>query len=676
VPSPVLFDVLVICAVAVAVGYLCHRLRVPEIVGFLATGAVAGPHALGLVRNVHEVEALAEIGVALLLFTIGLEFSRERLRQLRHAVFRGGLLQVALTVAAGAGLVLACGVAWRTAVFAGFLLALSSTAIVLRALQARRELATAHGRASLGMLLFQDLMIVPMLLAVPLLAGAEVPTGGAIAVRVAAAMAILGAVVAGSGWLVPRLLHRIARTRSRELFLLAVIVVALGVAWLLTYAGISLALGAFLAGFLLAESEFRHQALGQILPFRDVFTSFFFVSAGMLLDPGFVAASAPTVAGLVLAVLLLKSAIAAGTALATGLALRPALLAGLAVAQVGEFSFVLSRSGLEAGLLDPAQTRLFVAVSVLSMVLTPPIIALAPRTAALALRLPGSRRLAGRSASATDGDPAELSNHMIVIGLGLNGRNLTRAARGAGIPYVVIELDADIAASARRAGEPVIFGDGAEATILERAAVGAARIAVVAVSDVEATRRIVSTARALAPGVHILARTRHVEELHRLCELGADAVIPEEFETSIEIFTRALRHYLVPEDEIERFTAEVRAGGYEMLTTARRPTDRAAALGSLLVEAGVGTLRVGAGSPLVGRSLVESGLRARCGVSVLAIRRAGGVITNPGGDTVLAIGDALVLLGDGGQFAAAAAWLGGAQADAADATQTAAPTRA
>ncbi|MBP7148997.1 MAG: cation:proton antiporter, partial [Acidobacteria bacterium] len=424
-------DLLAIFAVSVAVLWVSHKLRLPSVVGFLLTGVVAGPHGIGLVRASQQVETLAEIGVVLLLFTIGLELSFERVARAGRALLVGGPLQVVLTTVA----VAAVAVAWRVplplAILAGLLVSLSSTAIVLRVLQDRAELDTPHGRTIMGALIFQDLAFLPMMLALPFLAGGE-GAGAAHLLRIAGGVLALVLVLFAGRWVVPRLLFQVATIRSREAFLLAILVLGLGIAWLGSQAGLSLSLGAFLAGLLLSESEYAHEALASTASLRDLFTSFFFVSVGMLLDLAFVATHLPVVAAVTLGVLLLKIGPAALAAAAAGLPLRSAVLSALALAQVGEFSFVLAGAGLDAGLLEGHAFQLFIAISVLTMVLTPFVIS----AGSLPLMLPGRRWREER------GDGAVVRalprDQLLIVGFGLNGRNLAHAARHAGIPYTVL----------------------------------------------------------------------------------------------------------------------------------------------------------------------------------------------------------------------------------------------
>ncbi len=643
---PLLNDIVIIFGLAVAVLFICHRLHVPAVVGFLLTGIFVGPYGFGLVKAVHEVEMFAEVGIVLLLFTIGIEFSLERLLQIRKSVLLGGSLQVLLTFAATffiAGRLF--GQAFGEAVFLGFLVSLSSTAIVLKLIQERAEVDSPQGRTTLGILIFQDIIIVPMILITPLLAGATGNLGESVLVLLAKGVGIIGLVFVSAKWVVPRLLYQIARTRSQELFILSIVVICLAVAWITSSAGLSLALGAFLAGLIISESEYSHQALGNILPFRDVFTSLFFVSIGMLLDVGFLFRQPGTILLIALGILLLKSIIACFATVLLGFPLRIAILVGLALGQVGEFSFILSRTGVEHGLLAGDTYQMFLAFSVLSMAATPFIITLAPRAADVILRLPLPRRLVAGFYPVPEIKAETKKDHLIIIGFGVNGRNVARAARLSGIPYAVIEMNPETVRNEQAQGEPICYGDSTQEVVLEHANIREARIVVIAINDPATTRRITEIIRRLNSRVHLIVRSRYLQEMKPLYELGADEVIPEEFETSVEIFTRVLAKYLVPRDEIERLVAEIRSDGYEMFRSLSNESSALSDLSLQLPDIEISTLRVVEGSPLVGKSLAETDLRKKYGVTVLAIRRNSKILSNPDVNMPFYDNDVLFVLG-------------------------------
>jgi len=452
-------------------------------------------------------------------------------------------------------------------------------------------------------------------------------------------------VIIGSKWVVPHVLYQIARTRSRELFLLTVVVICLSVTWLTSSAGLSLALGAFLAGLIISESEYSYQALGSILPFRDVFTSLFFVSIGMLLNVGFLFQHPGSVILITLGVVIVKSVIAGFTTLLLGFPIRTAILVGLALAQVGEFSFILSKAGAQHGLLTGDTYQMFLSFSVLSMVATPFIITMAPAIADFVSRLPLPKKVkSGMYPGAEIKVSAKKKNHLIVIGFGVNGRNVARAASVAGIPYVIIEMNPETVRSEQARGEPIYFGDATQGVIVQHANIKEARVVVVAINDPPATRKITEIVRRYNPKVYLIVRTRYVQEMKPLYDLGADEVIPEEFETSVEIFTRVLVKYLIPRDEIEKFTAEVRADGYGILRSSSKESAFLSDLKTHLPDIEITTFRINHGSSLIGKSLAQIDFRKKYGVTLLAIQRGLQTVTNPGGNTRLCENDLLVVI--------------------------------
>ena len=650
---PLLNDIVIIFGLSIVVLFICHRFQIPSIVGFLLTGVLAGPHGLGLIKALHEVELLAEVGVVLLLFTIGIEFSLKSLLQIKKSVLLGGSLQVTLTLLAAFFIARYLGQAFGQAVFIGFLAALSSTAIVLKLIQERAEVDSPHGRTTLAILIYQDVIIVPMILFTPLLAGATGNLGETLLILTAKGIGVIVLVIVSARWIVPQALYQITRTRNRELFLLSVIVICLAVAWITSSMGLSLALGAFLAGLIISESEYSHQALGNILPFRDVFTSFFFVSIGMLLDIGYLFQQPLLIVLITAGVLALKTVIAGFVTILLGFPLRTGILVGLAVSQVGEFSFILSKTGIEHGLLAGDIYQMFLSVSVLTMAATPLIIAAAPRISDIILRLPLPRRLKSGVSHAREIEKTHKNDHLVIIGFGVNGRNLARAARAGKIPYVIIEMNPEVVREQSAKGEAINFGDASQEAVLTHAGIKDARIVVVAINDPSATRRITELAHKLNPAVHLIVRTRYLQEMQPLHKLGANEVIPEEFETSVEIFSRVLVKYLIPRDEIEKFIAEVRAGEYEIF---RSLSIGSAALSDLkrhLPDVDICTLRVDDTSTVVGKSLAQIGLRQKYGVTLLAIRRDSQIMSNLRGEAKICAGDLLIVLGQTDEIVAA-----------------------
>jgi monovalent cation:H+ antiporter-2, CPA2 family len=556
---PLLRDLLTLLLLAVPVALLCHRLRLPTIIGFMLVGVLSGPHGLRLVTDVDAVNVLAEIGVALLLFVIGLEFSFQRLLRMRRLLFVGGGLQVLLTITLAAGLLVATRYPFRQAVLAGFLLALSSTALVLRSYQERAEIDAPHGRVALGILLFQDLCIIPMMILVPVLAGSGGDSFAAVGLALVKAVLALLIIVAAARLAVPFLLRRVVRLRSSEVFIITTALVVFGTSWLTAQVGLSLSIGAFIAGLVLSESDYSHQVVADFLPFRDLFISLFFVSLGMLLSLEQLLERLPLVLIVVLGLIGLKLLTGSLAVRLLGYPPRVALLTGIGLAQVGEFSFVLAREGVLAGLLSAGDYQVFLGSAIISMAATPLLIGLAPR-----LAFAGDRSREGTADESASSHPA-LSGHVIIAGFGVNGRNLSRVLRSANIEHLVLELNADRAEEAMSRGEPVLYGDATRREMLHRARIAEARVLVLAISDPLAARHIVVLARALNQRIQIIVRTRYVHELPDLLKLGADSVIPEEFETSIQISARVLQEFEISQDDIGKLVEEVRREGYQIL---------------------------------------------------------------------------------------------------------------
>jgi len=651
----ILKDILIILALSMVVLFICHRLKVPAVVGFLITGIFAGPHGLGLITADKEVQVLAEIGVVMLLFTIGIEFSLKDLVRIKRAVLMGGTLQVLMTLAATFLFSRYFGFGLGESVFAGFLVALSSTAIVMKLMQDRAEIYSPHGQTILGILIYQDIIIVPMILITPFLAGKAGTIGTSLPLLLAKAIGIIVLVILSAEYIVPKIMYHIARTRIRELFLLSIVVMCLAVAWLTHSMKLSLALGAFLAGLIISESEYSHQALSNILPFRDLFTSFFFISIGMLLDTHFLFIKPGLVFVLFLGVLVAKAILGMAAAFLLGLPMRTAVLVGLGLCQVGEFSFILSEEGVKYGLIGGDFYQLFLAVSILTMAATPFIIMFGQRIAEALMRLPLPKKMKSGlyplQGLTRAGDKVTMKDHLIIVGFGLNGRNVARAARLAGVSYLIIEMNPETVRIEKKKGEPIYYGDAGQEAVLKHANIKEARIVVLVISDPAAARRIALVTHRLNPEVHIIARTRFLQEMEPLYQLGVNEVIPEEFETSVEIFSRVLSRYLIPRDEIERFVNDVRSEGYEMFR--RLPGDPSAFcdLQSYIPDVQINTIRVEAGSPFAGKTLSEVELRKKYGVTLLAIRRGIEVLSNPKADTRIEVDDILVVLAPIGKLA-------------------------
>lgn len=654
---PLFTDLLILLLASIPIAFICHRLRLPVIVGFMITGVMIGPSALGFIKDAHAIESMAEIGVALLLFTIGLEFSLQRLMEMKRLVLGGGGLQVVFTILIVVAVEKLAGRPTNQAVFFGFLFALSSTAIVLKSYMDRMEIDTIYGRASVGILLFQDLCIVPMMLLVPMLSGQQGASAANIALTLGKAAAVIAGIVFTARTVVPFLLFHIVRLRSPEVFIIFVVLVSLGAAWLTSHFGLSMALGAFIAGLVLSESEYSHQIVSDILPFRDVFNSIFFMSIGMLLSPGSLARNLSVVMVWLAAVIIGKAAIVAVVIRLLQYPLRVAVTVGLGLAQVGEFSFVLAKMGVAQNILSQNDYQLFLAASILSMIATPFLINAAPKIGFALQSLFNQRHLRLDDVAEQTGAAHGLNHHVIVVGYGINGRNLTKVLHRLGIQYLVLELNAETVRAARAQGVPIQYGDAGRQLALQHAGAPQAAIMVLAISDPVMTRHAVALAREMNPDLHIIVRTRYMSEVAGLFDLGASEVVPEEFETSVEIFSRVLRQYGVSRNVIEREVEEVRKEGYGMLRSTSLPLVEMNRLAEAFAETSTETVFIGDDSPSVGRTLKELDLRNRTGATATAIVRNGNMEINPGPEFRIEADDILVLIGQPGQIGPAAEYV-------------------
>jgi CPA2 family monovalent cation:H+ antiporter-2 len=634
-------DLTLVLLAALAGGFLAQRLGQPLMVGYVLAGVLVGPFTGGFtVVNVHDIEQLAELGVALLLFSLGLELSFRELKPVRAVALGGATLQIIATIALGLVLGSALGWAWRPALWFGALISLSSTMVVLKTIQAQGRLGTLSSRVMFGILVVQDLAVVPLMIVLPELSA---PGGGLVRIGSAALRAILllGAIVLVATRLVPRLMALVARWNSRELFLLSTTTLALGVGYVTWSFGLSMALGAFLAGLVINESEYAHQALSDIVPLRDLFGMLFFVSVGMLLDPALVWQQLGALVFVVIAIVVGKAAILAGVVRAFGYWNVVPLAVGLTLFQVGEFAFVLARVGLSSGAITNELYTLTLNAAIVTMVLTPVVSGLTSvvyerfwqhrdREAFEAINLPG----------------AALSNHVLVAGWGRVGRSIGDALSHLSLPYVIVEFDDRRVQQARVAGVPVIYGDASQTVVLEAAGVGLARAMLVTAPAFSDVRNIVRAARQVSPDLPIVARADGTEAIHGLYALGVQEVASPEFEAGIEMTRQALLHLNVPAYDILRVASAIRRERYGV------PGGELDAQRANLTQVAEVTrhldftwLRLPDDSPFDGRTLGELQVRTTTGASVVGVVHAGALTANPDGRVYLEAGDLVAVLG-------------------------------
>lgn len=639
-----LYELFVVLLSATLVVLIFHRLKLPHIVGFLVCGILVGPHGLDLIIRIEDIEVLAEIGVVLLLFTIGLEFSLAELRRIKRDVLLGGSLQVIGSAGFAFLVAMLFGMSLPRAIFFGQLFALSSTAIVLSVLASRGEMGTFHGRITLGILLFQDLCVVPMMLITPLLSGEAGFQIFPIALSLGKALALVGVILLLAVFVVPKILEILVQVRLREVLVLGVVIVCIGTAWLTSWLGLSLALGAFIAGLAISESPYSHQVFAEILPFKDVFNSLFFVSVGMLLDVKFLITHLIPLAILVVGTLLAKAILAGGAAKILSGSTRAALLVGLGIAQIGEFSFVLAKIGMKHQLLDANLYQGFLAVAVITMMATPFLIRIAPR---LTRRVPErlDSKLAKDQQQASSNHLVGLRDHTIIVGFGLNGRYLARVLKESSLPYCILELNPQTVRAAQKEGEPIGFGDASRLEILQVVNLAEARILVITVAEMPAARRVISVARQNHPTLYIITRTRFAADVEELYRLGANQVIAGEFETAIEIFGHVLTEYDLPRNVIGSYIETIRREGSPMLRKPQLPPASIERLRQLLAGSIVENFLLLENSPAIGKNLAQLDLRNQTGATIIAIVRDNRPFANPSPDFVLTSGDLLVVMG-------------------------------
>ncbi len=562
---PLINEFLIIFVLSIIVLLLCYRVHIPAVVGFLLTGVISGPYGFALVKQVEDVQSLSNIGIILLLFTVGMEISVKKILEIKRLFFAGGVLQVLLTMLGGFVIAKAIGRPTGEAIFLGCLLALSSTAVVLRMMVQKGEADTPHGRGTLAILIFQDFCAVPMMLIIPILAGENSDWDWELISRALEGLLIISAVFAAGWWIVPKLLFHVARTRIRELFLLTVISICLAVAWASQLAGLSLSLGAFLAGLIISNSDFSHEAISDIIPFQDLFISFFFVSVGMLLDISFVYNHPLLIIGMTILVVALKAIAVTFSGVCAGLPLRTAAWMGLSLAQISEFSFVLAKTGSEHGLAPPMQYQLFLAIAILSIALTPWLINYAHAWAGFWDRLPLPNRLKRGYSAPKSKEEQKLEKHVIIVGFGLSGNALAHTCKESSIPYVIVEMNPHTVRREQLNGQPIHYGDASHETVLDHLQIQTAAAVAIVINDSAGAVRIIKKVRQLNPTVYTIVRTRYMQDVKQLYSIGANDVIPDEYGSAVEIFTRVLHNYSVPKDKIQELVTSSLAEHYELL---------------------------------------------------------------------------------------------------------------
>ncbi len=632
-------DLVLLLVVSLPINIIFHRFRLPSVMGFISAGLVIGPFGMKLVEDLESVEKLAEIGVVLLLFVVGLEFSLGRLLENLTKILKAGGVQVLIGSLGAFAILRYWGVAQNSAILIALLATLSSTAIVMKMIAESAEIETSHGQICIGILLVQDLAVVPILLIMPLLASTgKVESAGVAGAFFLSILAVILVVVV-SRLVAPKALEYVARKGNQEHLTLTVLLIILGTAWASQSLGLSLAMGAFIAGMILSDSEYSHQIILDILPLRDYFSAIFFISIGMLLDLSLFAEEGWEILGLLFVVIVLKAVAAYLATWFSGHPPRIAFIAGLRLAQIGEFSLALSKIGADKGILSDLQYQTFLFVSALSMLLAPLLIQASSKWS---LRLfAGSSKDEGEENS----DVETLNEHVVIVGYGMVGQNLSRVLREVQIPFQIIELDGESVKRALKEKMNVLYGDSARGETLLRAGVQNARSIVFAIQDHSATEQGIKLARQINPDIHIMVCARYSNEVEGLMSMGADQVIQEEFESSIEIFSRVLREFRVPNNVIEQQIELVRMEGYSMLRGFSLNAESMRKFSTYLTASLTESYQVMDDSWAKGQTLGEINLKERTGAELIAVVRGGTVTANPPEDFACAENDMLVLFG-------------------------------
>lgn len=633
-------DLAIVIVAGLAGGLVAQQLRQPLILGYILAGVLVGPHSVGrAVTNTHDIELLAEIGVALLLFGLGLEFSLKQLRPVSRIALIGTPIQMALTIGLGVGLGRLFGWTWTSGIWLGALISLSSTMVLLKTLVAQGRMGTLSSRVMIGILIAQDLVVVPLMILLPAMSDPGAGLRALASAALKAALFLTLMFVVGTRVL-PKLMQLIAVRQSRELFLLAITAIGLGVGYGTYLFGLSFAFGPFVAGLVLSESDYAHQALSDIIPLRDVFGMLFFASVGMLIDPRLLLATAGPVTVVLLALLLGKSLILGVLAYLFGYRNVVPLAVALGLWQVGEFAFVLGRVGVTTGSLSIEAFTLVLNAAVVSMVLTPAVSGLTTPVYAW------WRRRAGREPFQTINLPTSgLSEHVVVIGGGRVGRFTVEFLQRLGLPAVLIELDYRRFEQARATGAAAVFGDATQAVVLEATHVGRARLVLITVPIVTVTEAIVEQVRRMNPRARIVARAEGAEQLRHLQAQGLTEVVQPELEAGLEMVRQSLLHMDYGVTEVHRVSTQLRQEMYAPLFGDDSDYQKLVQLGAAGQLFDFVWVEVGRDSALDGHTIADLALRTRTGATVVGIMRNGGMISNPSPTERLEASDLLAVAG-------------------------------
>ncbi len=634
-------DIVIIVVAALIGALLAQRIKQPLILGYIFAGIVVGPHTGGItVGDTHEIELLAEIGVALLLFALGLEFSMKELKPVRKIALIGTPIQILLTIAVGFGIGRYLGWSVASSVWLGALISLSSTMVTLKTLMSRGLVGTLSSRVMIGMLIVQDLAVIPMMIILPQLSN---PKAGLplLAVAVIKSIVFLFVMLYFGRKLLPWLLMHVAKWNSRELFILCITAMGLGIGYATYLFGLSFAFGAFVAGMVLSESDYGHQALSEIIPLRDIFGLLFFTSVGMLLDPLFFFENGWEIISLVLVISLFKGMIFHGLARMFGYINIIPMAVGLGLFQVGEFAFVLARVGIETGSIDNHIYSLVLSISVISMVFTPFASALAAPFYKLKKKVFNYEPLQTENIP-----PTGLNNHVIIAGGGRVGQHIAQVLTKLDLPFVIIELNHQRMMECKQANFPVIYGDMSQSTVLEVSEIPAARLLLITTPLAITTHTIVNYAHHLNPALHIIARAQGVKQTRELYDIGVYMVVLPEMEAGLEIARQTLLHLEVPAIAIQQYTDAVRRQVYSPIYQSNEGHELLTKLDNIKDMLEISWVALGSGSPLIDKSIKESAVRSRTGASIVGVLREKIFHSNPNAEYALKEGDLVAVVGN------------------------------
>ena len=633
-------QLIIILGFSIPVIYIFNKIKLPSIIGFLITGIIIGPFGLKLIDDIGGIQLMADIGVAFLLFTIGIEIRLSRfLKNLSEILLTGGM-QILCTFIVGLAIGLAMQLSIGQSVFIGFILVHSSSALILKILKDRDDENSPQGKISIGVILFQDVMVVPMMLLIPFLVGGSGPDAPMIIWKLVKSILIIVVILVAARYIIPFALERLVTMNMRDVLVISSVVITMGIAWITESLGLSLAIGAFLAGLALSDTDFTHQIISDISPFRDVFLSVFFVSFGMILNLDFLRENTGYIITISLMIILIKATIVFGLVKWMRYPLRVALLSGVLLSQIGEFSFVLASQGFENKIISNEIYQTFIGASVLTFMVTPLLVS-------LVYYLLTRKNIFNPARQGLHPDERiPVSNHVIICGMGLNGRNLAKVLKDTAIHYVVIDLNFQKIKKAKSKGDKnTIWGDASSVEILRRASVEAARVMVIAISDRFLTKSCLQNAKAINPKLHVIVRTKYLADIEELLALGADDVIPEEFETSIQIFSRVLKMFHIPNSIVLAQGNIIRNKSYGVFRDVRYTQEAFDQIGQILAQGTIETYFIGPGNPIIGKSIRDVNLKAESDAMIINIIRKNQTITNPPSEFVFEAEDQLILFG-------------------------------